>query len=174
MQNQKEEALKNSLKMILAQEDLAFNQALIKRLTAELKVSTFDCASALSFLAQSEPSLDENRKEIDSKNQIESRIESDFPVVKSKSRFVRYRVEVGTMHKVLMDEIKAVLVDVSGVEDKQIGRMEIRNHYTLIDLPDGMPPDIFQLLSETKVRDRKLKLKRIKFQRRFQRRADKK
>lgn len=170
MQDNKEEKLKNNLSRILMQEDITLNQELIKRLTTELQISLFDCASALSFLVQSELSVDKKKEEKQPKNNVSS----DCPFVKSKRKFVRYRIEIGTMHKVLENEIKTLLVDVSGVEDKQIGRMEIRNHYTLVDLPDGMPADIFQLLSETEIRDRKLKLKRIKFQRRFQRRIDKK
>lgn len=170
MHNDTEEKLKNSLKGVLAQEDMALSQALVTRLTRELQVSTFECASALLFLVQPGLPPNENRQE----KQPEHQVNTDVPFIKSKIKFVRYRIEVGTMHKVLADEIKTILVDVSGVEDTQIGRMEIRNHYTLIDLPDGMPADIFQLLSETEVRNQKLKLKRIKFQRRFQRRTDKK
>jgi hypothetical protein len=79
-------------------------------------------------------------------------------------------MEIGQMHGIVLDDIKAVLVEVAGVECSRIERLEIRNHYTLVDLPNGMPADIFQLLSETKINRQKLNLKRIKFQRRTQRR----
>jgi len=43
----------------------------------------------------------------------------------------------------------------------------------LVDLPVGMPADIFQLLSEVEINQRKLNLKRVKYQPRFYRRNNK-
>ena len=91
----------------------------------------------------------------------------------SKPIFVRYRLDVGRKHQASLDEIENVLVEVSGVDRKRIGRLDIRNYYTLVDLPDGMPADIFQLLSETEIQRQKLNIKRIKFQNRFHRKNNK-
>jgi len=159
--NSKEEKLKNKLKTILNQEDLKLHQELITHLSVELGVSILDCAAALSFLNQQ------------NKSQHTVKQSTGVSTVTSKAKFVRYRLDVGQKHLVSLDEIKNVLVEVSGVDIIRIGRLDIRNHYTLVDLPDGMPADIFQLLSETELHQQKLNIKRIKFQNRFHRKNNK-
>jgi hypothetical protein len=39
--------------------------------------------------------------------------------------------------------------------------MDMRNDYTLIDLPPGMPPDIFQLLQTIEIKHQPLQIKRV-------------
>lgn len=160
------EELKNCLKLIIADGELSSHQQVIRQLSSDLQISILDCAAALLLFLRSEY-LD-LKAEIEPLSEDKKNIDQSFTSVKPKS--VRYRMEVGRMHDVLLEEIKTVLVEVSGVEYNRIGRIEIRNHYTLVDLPDGMPADIFQLLSETEISRQKLSLKRIKLQRRTQRR----
>jgi hypothetical protein len=160
------EELKNCLKLIIADGELSSHQQVVRQLSSDLQISILDCAAALLLFLRSEY-LD-LKVEIEPLSEDKKNIDQSFTLVKPKS--VRYRMEVGRMHDVLLEEIKTVLVEVSGVEYNRIGRIEIRNHYTLVDLPDGMPADIFQLLSETEISRQKLSLKRIKLQRRTQRR----
>ncbi len=160
------EELKNCLKLIIAEGELSSHQQVVRQLSSDLQISILDCAAALLLFLRSEY-LD-LKVEIEPLSEDKKNIDQSFTLVKPKS--VRYRMEVGRMHDVLLEEIKTVLVEVSGVEYNRIGRIEIRNHYTLVDLPDGMPADIFQLLSETEISRQKLSLKRIKLQRRTQRR----
>ena len=160
------EELKNCLKSIIADGELRSHQQVVRQLSSDLQISILDCAAALLLFLRSEY-LD-LKAEIEPLSEDKKNTDQSFALVKPKS--VRYRMEVGRMHDVLLEEIKTVLVEVSGVEYNRIGRIEIRNHYTLVDLPDGMPADIFQLLSETEISRQKLSLKRIKLQRRTQRR----
>ncbi len=164
----KEEILKNSLKKILDEQDVSQYQKLLKRLSAELQISILDCSAALFLLHQPNLYPNRNNKVIPS----ESKIRVDILPVLPKQKFVRYRLDIGTKHLVSQEEIKGVLVEVAGVESKQIGRLDVRNYYTLVDLPDGMPADIFQLLSEAEIRHQKLNIKRIKYQRRFNKRRN--
>lgn len=76
-------------------------------------------------------------------------------------KMVRYRLEVGRAHEVSTDDIKTVLINESGVERAKIGYLDIRSHYTLIDLPNGMPPDIFQHLQSVEIKQHPLKIKRV-------------
>ena len=92
----------------------------------------------------------------------------------TQQKLVRYRLDIGRKHQASVDEIRKVLVEVSGVDKKRIGNVDIRNFYTLVDLPDGMTADIFQLLSETEVNQQRLNIKRVKYQRRFHRRNNRK
>jgi len=161
-----EEELKNCLKSILAGGNLNSHQEAVKQLSSELQISVLECAAALFLLHQPEQ-LDLKSESESSNKEIKN---ADLPIVPLNHKSVRYRMEIGQMHGIVVDDIRAVLVEVAGVECSRIERLEIRNHYTLVDLPNGMPADIFQLLSETKINRQKLNLKRIKFQRRTQRR----
>jgi hypothetical protein len=164
--------LKSSLKAVLAEVDLHSYQETVKQLSEELQISVLDCAAALFKLYQS-GCLDVRREsEVSSADKKTAELDGlQIPQISQKS--VRYRIEIGQIHKVEEEVIRNVLVDVSGVDCNRIGRLEIRNHYTLVDLPEGMPADIFQLLSEVEINQQKLCLKRIKFQRRTQRRRRK-
>lgn len=98
--------------------------------------------------------------------QVQAVDEESRPAEKTKSplqfRNVRYRLDVGSVHGISAEEILAVLIEESGVDKRRIGRLDIREHFTLVDLPDGMPADIFQLLSEATVNGRRFNIKRIK------------
>lgn len=165
-----EESLKKSLKTILLKQDLALSQDFVRRLSSELNVSLLDCAAALTLL--NNPDL-HGQKQNKEKCLLNDNTD-DLPQGITKHKIVRYRLDIGRKHQVTLEEIKVVLVDVSGVERNRIGWMDIRNYYTLVELPDGMPADIFQLLSEVEINSQKLNLKRIKPQRKFYRGSNKK
>jgi ATP-dependent RNA helicase DeaD len=84
------------------------------------------------------------------------------PKLSQQFRHVRYRLDVGSCHGICADEILAVLIEESGVDKQRVGRLEIREHYSLVDLPEGMPADIFQLLSEATLKGQRFNIKRIK------------
>lgn len=155
--------LKDSLKTLLIEQDLEPHQAFILSLSEQLGVSVLEVSAAL---------LQHNKVNIalnihsDEECQTEQ-IKPEIAVVNNKYKRVRYRLEVGRKHQILLEEIKNVLIEVSGVEKKQIGRVDVRHHYTLVDLPYGMPADVFQLLSETEIQQQKLNIKRIKTHRRY-------
>lgn len=169
-QDDMEDELVKSLKILLERQELGSHQKIISRISSEQNISILDCAAALSLLNQENNKLlkkpspekkpDGNRKKISPQ---------DLP----KQKTVRYRLDIGKKHQVSVDEIKNVLIEVSGVDNTSIGRLDIRNFYTMVDLPDGMPADIFQLLAETKIKKQLLNIKRIKYQRRYHRRNHK-
>jgi len=173
--NIKEEALKNELKLLFKKPEFVLHQQLIKRLCAQLKVTELDCAAALSLLNHADLVSGEQRETIPTVEKIvveKAGIEKNQPV-QPKQKSVRYRLDVGRKHAATVDKVKEVLIEVSGVDKNRIGRLDVRNYYTLVDLPVGMPADIFQLLSEVEINQRKLNLKRVKYQPRFYRRNNK-
>lgn len=165
--NSNESQLKHRLETLLKHQDFSLHQCLVSRLSTELGIDTLGCAAALSLLNQ--PNLYTTTSE--GKEGAKKTHNSILPMpAMPKQRVVRYRLDIGLKHQVEVDEIKSALVDVSGVDKKRIARIDIRNHFTLIDLPEGMTADIFQLLAETEVKNKKLNIKRVKFHRRFRRR----
>lgn len=154
--------LAEHLQQIITQQSLNEQRALIKALSAQLGFSALDFAAALLFAYKPEADIVNNASQAVGTNNLRSR---------SGFRSVRYRLDVGSQHNVSKEQIQAVLIEESGVDKKRIGRIDIRHNYTLVELPDGMPADIFQLLSEATVADRKLALKRVKSNRRRPREA---
>ncbi len=71
-----------------------------------------------------------------------------------------YRIEVGHQHRVKPANIVGALANEVGLEAKHIGRIEIFDDYSLLDLPQGMPPEVFRQLQDVVVSGQKLRLSR--------------
>ncbi len=162
---QKEQKFKRRLKNILENEDIQQQRDLIRNIVADFEWTLEDCAAALVYLSQ--PNLYQKLKKPDQVAQGNDDFEVPLTITRDKT--VRYRLNVGSKHQVTREEIENVLVSESGVDRKRIGRIDIRHHYTIVELPEGMPADIFQLLSEVNLRQQKLNIKRLKPQRNFRR-----
>jgi ATP-dependent RNA helicase DeaD len=57
-----------------------------------------------------------------------------------------FRIEVGYDHGVKPGNIVGAIANEAGLDAKHIGRIEIFEDHTLLDLPDGMPAEIMQHL----------------------------
>jgi DbpA RNA binding domain. len=75
---------------------------------------------------------------------------------------VRYRLNIGSEHSVSIEQLRETLIEESGVDKKNINNINIQRTYTLIELPDEMPPDIFQHLKSVEINQCKLDIKRLK------------
>lgn len=155
-ESRKEDKFKKRLHHVIREENLERQRALIENSVAELGVDLLTLAAALAYLSQPNlyPSLKPQTKAAPTSLPARHNL--------THCRNVRYRLAVGSQHRVSREEIQAILVDVSGVDRKCIGRIDIRDSYTLVELPDGMPADIFQLLADAEIGARKLNIKRIK------------
>lgn len=153
------EKLKKRLQAILAQENLQAHRQIIRQLSDELGIEPTDCAATLLFISQ--PHLFQHGI---GQNTPAPPLP---PVFKAPNyRNVRYRLDVGKNHHIDQEQLLAVLIEESGVDRKRVARIDMRDSYTLVDLPDGMPADIFQLLSEVTVQGHPLNIKRVKPNRR--------
>lgn len=59
---------------------------------------------------------------------------------------VRYRIEVGREHGVEARNIVGAIANEAGLESRYIGAIRIEADHSTIELPDGMPKEIFQHL----------------------------
>lgn len=151
------EKLQKRMQQVLHQSSLQAQRHAIQQLSVNLSIDAADCAAALLYLSQ--PHLFEQKPEPEETSSV-SRPQSCRP--QPNNRTVRYRLDVGSKHQIDQEQLLSVLIEESGVDRKRITRLDIRDNYTLVDLPDGMPADIFQLLSEAKVSGRLLNIKRVK------------
>ena len=73
----------------------------------------------------------------------------------------RYRVAVGHDHNVKPGNIVGAIANEAGIDSKEIGRINIHDGYSLIDLPEGMPKDIFNTLKKVRVSGHPLLITRL-------------
>ncbi|MGN6327866.1 MAG: DEAD/DEAH box helicase [Rhodanobacter sp.] len=69
-----------------------------------------------------------------------------------------YRIEVGHEHGVKPGNIIGAIANEAGLDSQYIGRLSIRDHYSLIDLPEGMPPEVFEHLKKVWVVQQQLRI----------------
>jgi ATP-dependent RNA helicase DeaD len=70
----------------------------------------------------------------------------------------RYRLAVGRSHGVQVRNLVGAIANEAGLDSQYIGQIAIHDDYSLVDLPTGMPKQIFQALSKAWVAGRQLKL----------------
>ena len=73
----------------------------------------------------------------------------------------RFRVEVGHEHEVKPGNIVGAIANEAGIESRYIGRIQIFDDHSLIDLPEGMPDETFQHLKRVWVVKRQLGISRV-------------
>ena len=73
----------------------------------------------------------------------------------------RFRLEVGRTHDVQPGSIVGAIANESGIDGSLIGRINIQDDFTIIDLPEGMPKDIFNDLKNVWVAGQKLAISRV-------------
>ena len=69
-----------------------------------------------------------------------------------------YRIEVGHDHGVKPGNIVGAIANEAGIDSKHMGRIQINDDYSTIDLPEGMPKDIFTDLKSVRVAGQKLNI----------------
>ncbi len=69
-----------------------------------------------------------------------------------------YRLEVGHEHGVKPGNIIGAIANEGGIEAQFIGRVSIRGEHSLIDLPEGMPTEVFQHLKKVWVTGQQLRI----------------
>ena len=151
------EQLKFLLQKIVSCENLDAQRSLIKSIATELGVDILDCAAALVYLTQETAAM-KYAPRWEQKEEKQSLPETIQPGIK----MVRYRLDVGRKHQVTLEQLKKVLIEESGVDKNNINNVNIQGDYTLVELPDAMPPDIFQHLKSVEINQHKLDIRRVK------------
>jgi len=72
-----------------------------------------------------------------------------------------FRIEVGHMHGVKPANIVGAIANEAGLEARYIGRIDIHDDHSVLDLPEGMPPEILSHLKKVWVSGQQLRIHRI-------------
>src|SRR6202790_4377016 len=87
------------------------------------------------------------------------------PARKSKSadgRTETFRIEVGSIHGIKPGNIVGAIANEAGIDGVHIGRVDIREDHSFVDLPEGMPKEIFTELQKVRVVGRELRISRVR------------
>jgi len=72
-----------------------------------------------------------------------------------------FRIEVGHEHNVKPSNVIGAIANEAGIDSQHIGRLQIFDEHSIIDLPSDMPKDIFMDLKKAWVCGQQLKIKRL-------------
>ncbi len=72
----------------------------------------------------------------------------------------RYRVAVGYKDRVKPGNLVGAIANEAGIQGKMIGRIQIFESHSLVDLPKGMPDQVFKHLKKLKVMNRELQIQK--------------
>jgi ATP-dependent RNA helicase DeaD len=72
-----------------------------------------------------------------------------------------YRIEVGHQHGVKPANIVGAIANEAEMESRHIGRIEIFDDHSLVDLPEGMPKEIYRKLQKVWVAGQQLRLSKV-------------
>jgi len=154
----------------LANEELGMFSQLIEQYQQEHNVPAVEVAAALAQLLQGDtPFLLQNkpqRKTDNSWNKEERKPHKKHERTSRKEAppeegMTRYRIEVGHNHKVKPGNIVGAIANEAGIDSQHIGRINIHDDYSLIDLPEGMPKAIFNDLKKVWVSGQQLKISHL-------------
>ncbi len=70
-----------------------------------------------------------------------------------------FRVEVGHRHGVKPGNLVGAIANEAGIESRYIGRIDIRDGFSLVDLPDQVPDDLLDHLKSVWVAGQRLKIR---------------
>lgn len=174
---------KEKITETLANEDLDFFQQMINAYQADEAVEPEKIAAAIAFIAQGkEPFLltEQQRPKRESRERNHDgndrggrgergRRGSERGAPREKQvimeanplkehpdiDMVRYRLDVGRKDKVKPGNIVGAIANEAGLESQYIGTIEIYDTFSTIDLPGGMPKEIFKELENTRICGRK-------------------
>ena len=128
----------------LAVGELGFMQGLVEQYRQEHDVPAVEIAAALAKMT-----IGDKPMLLDAdKNTGKTRMK---PLRETEGGAERYRIEVGHVHGVKPGNIVGAIANESGLDGEHIGHIEIEAEFSLVDLPAGMPKDVFMDLKKVKI-----------------------
>lgn len=158
---------KQKIQETLAAEDLGFYQSLIEEFCRENDSDPLSVAAALACLFQGEQPLLLNEREARPETDFVAREQRDAKPGKKEKRqkskdmdadLETYRVEVGRRDGVRPGDLVGAIANEGGIDSEFIGHIKIHDDHCTVDLPKGMPKEVFRVLQKTWVCQKQLNL----------------
>jgi ATP-dependent RNA helicase DeaD len=151
----------------LAAGDTEFFAGLMDQYCTEHDVPALNVAAALARMMQGDKPLllaDKPQKHSPASEDRPERekIQSKRNSAKDKieAGMERFCIQVGHNHGVKPANIVGAISNEAGLSGEHIGQIKIYDDYSTVDLPDGMPNDVFMMLKKVWVSGRQLEISR--------------
>jgi ATP-dependent RNA helicase DeaD len=178
--NKRISRFKQSITDTLAAEELSFFSQLIEQYQQEHNISALEIASALAKLVQGDTPLlmqnppkksKDSREDRPSRDRDERPARSDRPQKDRKPKHAfagganiemeMYRIEVGHNHGVKPGNIVGAIANETGIDGDHIARIRIQDDYSTVELPAGIPKELFQELKKVRVAGQQLNISKM-------------
>ncbi|MDH3629698.1 MAG: DEAD/DEAH box helicase [Gammaproteobacteria bacterium] len=186
--NRRIEKFKQRISDTMAEADLSLFKGLIEQYQQEQQVDTLDIAAALAKQMQgSAPFLLSGKavgkpvREVDRGDSVAGRKprrkqprdasegsarprreQSDSREQAIETGMDRFRIEVGHQHKVKPGNIVGAIANEADIDSKYIGRINIFEEYSLVDLPENMPKELLRELKNVRVAGQRLSITQLR------------
>ena len=182
--NRRIERFKERISTTLANEDLELFRDLLSQFQQEQGIDALDIAAALARQAQgnapfllsgksAERPARELERDSDERDTRRSR-GKDFPrpgddrpsrrdpkkkeMPPLEAGMDRFRIEVGHQHQVKPANIVGAIANEADIDSKYIGRIEIFDDYSLVDLPEDMPGELLRALKPVRIAGQRMNI----------------
>ncbi len=179
--NQRIARFKQKITDTIAGGELAFFENLLEQYEHEHNVPAMQIAAALAVLSTSDSPLllkeEKPRKarKTNDRNHPEKRDRFERGDRKKPSRegskvkmpskpedgMERFRLEVGRQNNIAPRNVVGAIANEAGLDSAHIGTIEINDSYTLVDLPSGMPDEVFNDLKKARIGGRAMNISRL-------------
>ena len=160
---------KQTISDTLAAGELDFMQSLLEQYQQEHDVPALEIAAALAKLSIGDRQLllnPEKERPVRPNNEPKPRKDKptphrSAPHSRPPRGMERFRIEVGYQHQVKPGNIVGAIANEAGLDAQHIGHIDIHTEFSLVDLPTGMPNEVFQGLRKTWVCGQRLNISRL-------------
>jgi len=176
--NKRISRFKQNITDTLAAEELSFFTQLIEQYQQEHNVSALEIAAALAKLVQGDTPLlmqnlpkksyesREDRPQREGRPQREDRPQRDRKPKRtfgsgSNIEMEIFRIEVGHNHGVKPGNIVGAIANETGIDGDHIARIRIEDAYSTVELPAGMPKELFEELKKIRVAGQLLNISKM-------------
>ncbi len=181
--NKRISRFKQNITDTLAAEELSFFSQLIEQYQQEHNVTALEIAAALAKLVQGDTPLllqnlpkkpkdhrdDREGRERPSRSDRPERFERSSKEHKPRRDFggasniemETFRIEVGHVHGVKPGNIVGAIANETGIDGDHIARIKIEQDYSTVELPAGMPKELFNELKKVRVVGQALNISRL-------------
>ena len=145
---------------------------LVASIANEQEIDPLDIAAALVFQQQQErplypefrdptpparekPGRDRDRAAPPRGERPPRRADGDMPPLE------KYRIEVGHDHGVQPKDVVGAIANEADIDSQYIGRIEIYETFTTVDLPEGMPREVLAHLRKMRIRNHPALMSRV-------------
>ena len=161
-------AFKQRIADVLALNNLGLFYQIVEEFQQEQNVPALEVAAALAKLLQGDEPLLLSAKPKKKKFEAPEKTYKDKKDRKRDRKssspefgMERFRIEVGHKHGVQPGNIVGAIANEAGLDSEYIGRINIFDEYSTVDLPQGMPDDLLDDLQTTWVSGRELQISRM-------------